>query len=113
MEMQVSETSDGLKQVALIGRLDTAGAGRIEASFIAAVVPPGQPVIVDLSQVDYIASMGVRMLLSAARGLKQKNAKLALFAPQAMVQEVFESISFSQIVPVCGDATAAIAAVRA
>lgn len=113
MNIEINEMEGGVTQVVLIGRLDTAGVGRIETRFLAAVVPPAKPVIVDLSRVEYIASMGLRMLLSAARSLARKDAKLALYAPQNLVRDVLESVSLTAIVPVCSDAQGALAAVRA
>jgi anti-sigma B factor antagonist len=112
MEMQINEVGGNVTQIVLIGRLDTPGVGRIETRFLAAVVPPGKPVVVDLSKVDFIASLGVRMLLSAARSLKQKEVKLALYAPQHLVSSVFDGVSLSHVVPICPDADDALAAVR-
>src|SRR5262245_46306772 len=113
MDMQVKDVEGNLTQVVLTGRLDTSGVGGIETRFLAAVVPPGKPVIVDLSRVEFVASLGVRMLLSAARSLGSKGAKLALYAPQELVNEVLEAVAVKEIVPVCADANSAIAAVRA
>ena len=112
MDMQVKEVDGNLTQVVLAGRLDTLGVGGIETRFLEAVVPPGKPVIVDLSQVEFLASLGVHMLLSAARSLGRKGAKLALYAPQERVSEVLEAVAVSEIIPVCPDANSAIATVR-
>lgn len=113
MEMELKDLGDNVTNVMLAGRLDTPGVGRIETRFCAALVPPGKHAIVDLSRVDFMSSMGIRMVISVARSLKQKQARLVLYAPQQMVYDVLESVSLRQIVPVCVDAAAAIAAVRA
>ena len=39
----------------------------IENCFVAATVPGGQSAIVDLSRVEFVASMGIRMFVSVAR----------------------------------------------
>ena len=65
MELQVSELGE-VKKVALSGRLDTAGAGLIEASFAAQIVAPGKPTVVDLSEVAFLASLGIRMIIGTA-----------------------------------------------
>ncbi len=41
----------------------------IKTRFIAAVVPVGNNAVVDLSRVEFVASMGIRMLVSTARSL--------------------------------------------
>jgi anti-anti-sigma factor len=111
--MQISDLGDNNYKVTLHGRLDTPGVDRIETRFVASLVPKGHSAIVDLSGVDFVASMGIRMLLSAARSLHQKKARLVLMAPQPAVREVFETVSLGDIVPICDDEPAAMAALAA
>ncbi len=108
MEMQIKEIDDKQIKIILKGRLDTAGTDRIETRFIAAVVPRARNTIVDLSQTDFVASMGIRMFISAARALNQKNARLVLFAPQELVREVFEIASLGDIISICDDEASAL-----
>lgn len=98
--MEISSLAPNQARVALKGRLDTAGVDRIEIKFSAALVPRGLSAIVDLSEVDFVASMGLRMLISVARALSRKDARLVLFAPQEGVKEVFESVSLGDIIPI-------------
>ena len=106
--MEITEIAENQIKITLKGRLDTAGVDRIEKRFIAAVVPRGRNAIVDLSQTDFVASMGIRMFISAARALNAKNAQLVLFAPQAIVREVFELASLGDIISVCDDEASAL-----
>jgi anti-sigma B factor antagonist len=113
MEMEVSELAASHMKLALKGRLDTAGVDSIEARLTATIVPRGQHVLLDLSQVDFVASMGVRMLISIARALGRKSVRLVLFAAQEGVAEVFESVSLGDIIAIRaseGDALAALEA---
>lgn len=113
MDMEISEVSNTLKKVVLIGRLDTPGVLGIEPRFVTGLVPGGKNAIVDLSRVDFISSMGIRMFISVARNMKDHQAKLALYAPQARVDEVLDAAAFRQLVPVCKDAAEATAVVHA
>ena len=106
--MEITEIAENQIKITLKGRLDTAGVDRIEKRFIAAVVPRGRNAIVDLSQIDFVASMGIRMFISAARALNAKNAQLVLFAPQAIVREVFELASLGDIISICDDEASAL-----
>ena len=113
MDMDISELAATHLKLGLKGRLDTAGVDRIETRLTAATVPRGLNVIVDLSQVDFIGSMGVRMLISVARALSRKNVRLVLFAAQEGVSEVFDSVSLGDIIAIRaseGDAIAALGA---
>lgn len=109
--MEVVNLGERLVKVTLTGRLDTHGVERLETRFIAALVPPANNAIVDLSGVDFVASMGIRMLIAVARSLKQRQARLALFGTTAQVKDVFEAVSLQKIMPVCTTEADALASV--
>lgn len=98
MEMTVSELGDATL-VALKGRLDTAGVSAIEVRFAAAIVPKARNAVVDLDGVEFLASLGIRMLISTARALAGKGAKMALAGGSEAVVEVIETTSLMEIIP--------------
>ena len=110
MEVQFSDVS-GVTKATLEGRLDTANVNIVETRFIAGIVPKQRPAIVDLSRVPFIASLGIRMLLSTARALSSNGAKLAMFGATPGVMEVFEATALSEIIPVTTTEAEAIALV--
>ena len=112
MEMIASDVGGSHLKVSLTGRLDTAGVDKIETALVARVVPRGQHAIIDLSKVDFIGSMGVRMLISTARALERKKARFVLFAPQDGVREVFESVSLGDIMTNCANEAEAVEALQ-
>jgi anti-anti-sigma factor len=99
MEMAASEVPGSVTCIRLNGRMDAAGAGRIGVPFTASVVAAGRGAAIDLSGVTFIASMGIGLLISAARGLRSKGSKMVLFGAQPMVQEVLEQAAIDQIIP--------------
>ena len=99
--MSVTPLADRLVKVTLQGRLDSAGVDRVEVRFLAHLIPDGNSAVVDLSEVDFVASMGIRMLVSAARGLYPRQAKLALYGAQPSVLQVLEAVSLRQVMSVC------------
>jgi anti-sigma B factor antagonist len=109
MELLVTDLNDRVAKVRLTGRLDSPGVDKIEAKFLAVTQAPGKDALVDLSGVTFISSMGIRMLISAARALSRRQAKLVLFAPQAMVGEVLNHAALSDVIPIASDERAAIA----
>jgi anti-sigma B factor antagonist len=100
MEIVVVESMGNVTCVRLQGRLDAAGADAIGTRFTAAVVSSGRNAIVDLSGVTFVASLGLRLLIAAARSLQLKGASLALFGAPALVQEVFDQSALNQIIPI-------------
>jgi anti-sigma B factor antagonist len=109
VEMHIDELGGNQVKVTLKGRLDSTGVDRIETRFLAALIPAGRNAIVDLSQTDFVASMGVRMFIAAARALHGRNARVVLYAPQQLVREVFDSASLANIVTICTTEAEALA----
>lgn len=100
MEMSVTELAGPVTCVRLDGRLDAPGADRIGVRFTASIVAQRRNAIVDLSRVEFVASMGIRLLISTARALDQKGHKMVLFGATELVQEVFDDAALEQIIPI-------------
>jgi anti-anti-sigma factor len=85
-----SELVDGAVRVSLEGELDLASAGQMEESF--ATIDEQRParVVVDLSELAFIDSSGLRMLLIADARAREHGYELVLLAGQEPVQRVFE-----------------------
>jgi anti-anti-sigma factor len=107
MEIQVTEI-DGIAKVKLKGRLDTPGVDAVESKFTSAVVPGAKNTVVDLSEVVFIASMGLRMFIGIAKQLRKQNARMVLFSPQAQVDDVFNTVLLRNIVPIVADEAEAV-----
>ncbi len=112
MQMHLGDAGDGLLDVSLIGRLDTAGVDCIETQLTAHLVPRGARAIVDLSQVVFLGSVGIRMFITIARALGRKGGKLVLYGAPPLVAQVLEITSLNSIVPVRADSGAAAAVAR-
>lgn len=113
MQLQVDDAGAGILSVSLNGRLDTPGVDQIETQLTAHLVPRGARAIVDLSQVSFIASGGIRMFITIARALGRKGGKVVLYGAQPLVAQVLETTSLNAIIPVRADAASATAVVRA
>ena len=98
--MSVSQLAGPVTCVRLSGRLDAQGADQIGLRFTAESASAGAPAIVDLSQVDFIASLGIRLLISTARALSAKGHRLVLFGAPEMVRNVLDDAAIDQIMAV-------------
>jgi anti-anti-sigma factor len=98
MEFQVTDLGSANK-LALQGRLDATGVAQIESKFTASVVPAAKHAIVDLSGVDFVSSMGIRLLIMTARSLRAKQARLVVYGAQPLVKESLESVAIGSLVP--------------
>lgn len=112
MELKIIEESEGLTHVALIGPLDIAGVQEIEIPFLSHTAKRNKPTIVDLSQVTYITSMGIRMLISTAKALSRVQAKMVLLKPQSFVEDTLKAAGLEHAFMVLHDGEEALKRVR-
>lgn len=100
MEIHREEINPEISKITLSGRLDMQGAQEIDLEFTALTVTQGGKVIVDISNVSFLASLGLRCLLSAAKALSKKGGKLVLTSPQPNVAEVLKVSGIYQIIKI-------------
>jgi anti-sigma B factor antagonist len=110
MDMTLTEVREGVTKIALQGRLDTIGAGEIDLRFSAAT-GARRAVVVDMSGVEIMTSLGVRMLLMGAKTVRNKGGKLVLLSPSPTISAVLTMAGTEQLIPVFDDEAAAVAAV--
>ena len=100
MEIQYSELDNGIIQIKLGGRLDIIGTGKIETKFTGYCTGEKVRVIVDLSKVDFLASIGIRLLTLTAKSLASRGGKMVILNPISEVQDVLEITGIPAIIPI-------------
>jgi anti-anti-sigma factor len=88
MELKVESLEGNVRCVKLTGRLDLKGAQEIETHFTSQVGGSKQSVVVDMSGVEFIASIGIRLLMSNIKALRVANAKIVFLQPRKLVEEI-------------------------
>jgi anti-sigma B factor antagonist len=113
MEIAVTRLEDTITCVRLSGRLDAPGADKIGVRFTAAVAAAGRGAAIDLAGVSFMASLGIRLLISSARALNLRGGKLVMFGAQDLVRNVLEQAAIDQIIPIVPTEQAALEYLRA
>ena len=113
MELIFSDLDDGVRKIDLTGRLDIEGAEAIDLRFTALTSTAQTFVIVDLTGVDFLASIGIATLVRNAKAARLRKGNLVLLNPRPNVAQVLASTHIDQILPVCVTLEEARAAVRA
>lgn len=94
------------------GRLDHSVAGTFEQALLPlAGEPQTSGLVIDFTGVDYISSVGLRVLMLAAKGTRARKARIAAVALQPIVAEVFAISRFDsvfEVFPAVRDALAAM-----
>ncbi len=108
--MQISELEAGqVKVVALDGRFDAQSAGQVEEALKGAMAAGANKLLVDMGQVEYVSSAGLRVLLATSKRLAGQGGKLALCGLKPYVWEVFEVAGFTTIFQIHPDREAGLA----
>lgn len=81
-------------------KLDTGTASLAEQTFSSLMNQGAQRIVVDFSDVPYISSAGLRVLLATAKQLRARGGELRVCALNEAVQEVFEISGFNTLLPV-------------
>lgn len=98
--MEITQTQIGSAAVFVLkGRLDSKTSQAFEQQLLAAIKDGAQKVLLDFSQLDYISSAGLRVLLLATRALQEKRGAMALCALKPALKNVFDIAGFSQFFP--------------
>jgi anti-sigma B factor antagonist/stage II sporulation protein AA (anti-sigma F factor antagonist) len=98
--------------VAPAGRIDHRSAAELEAALtplLADAVARQRPLVLDFSAVEYISSVGLRVLMIAARQMRAAQARLGVAALQSVVAEIFTISRFDKVLAVSPTLEAALA----
>jgi anti-anti-sigma factor len=99
MELTQIEETDKLVRLGLQGRMDTAGVNAIETTFAAQAVTPRKHLVLDFSGVDFMSSMGIRLLVSTAKALGRYQKKVMIYRPQETVLEIMNTAGLTDDIP--------------
>lgn len=103
----------GAQVVCLDGQFDAVAAPDAEQSLLRWAESADAPVVLDMTRLEYIGSLGLQALLRFSRALQQREAALCLCGLNPFVQQVFEISQFVrlfEIRPTRAEALAALAA---
>ena len=103
MELTVERLDSGIKKVTLRGRMDIDGTNRIALPFSTQTSVEKANVVVDLSQVEFMASVGIGILVQSYKALKLRGGNMVLLNPQNVVELILEKTSIHTFIPIYHD----------
>ena len=86
--------------MAVAGRLDAAAAAALAEALEDAIAGTGRAAILDLEAVDLIGSAGLSVVLTTAKRLWERNARLVLCAPPEPVRQVLRITGFERFLTI-------------
>lgn len=96
-----------------VGRIDHAAAPALEANLMPLIDRDGGrlSVVLDFGGVDYISSVGLRVLMVAARHARARALRIGVSALQPLVSEIFAISRFDAVLDIYPTVRAALASV--
>jgi anti-sigma B factor antagonist len=113
MDLTHTDLAVGVRKIDLTGRLDIEGADAIDLRFTALTCAHQTFVIVDLTGVEFLASVGITTLVRNAKAARLRKGNMVLLNPRPNVAEVLASTRIDRFLPVCRTMEEAHAAVLA
>ena len=102
--LAVERTSrDGVELVLVEGEVDIASASRLISVLNSSVADAIRSVIVDLTQVGFMDSTGLALLINANRRLTLRRKGFAVVCPPGPLRRVFEITDMIETLHVCPD----------
>ncbi len=95
--MKITSTKeDSTLKIAVSGRLDTSTAPELESE-LKKTMNGITDLVLDVSELDYISSAGLRVLLSAQKTMNAQSGTMRVLGANEMVKEIFDVTGFSDI----------------
>jgi anti-anti-sigma factor len=103
--MSISYSDQGeVRTIVVSGRLDVDGTDSVASKLVELTGEPKKGVIVDLSSLKFLASIGIRALVSAAKAVKARGGKLVLVVDSgSSVMMSIKATGVDQLVPIFDD----------
>jgi anti-sigma B factor antagonist len=99
-----------------VGRIDNSTTDGLRAdlnSHVATCGKSGDRLVLDFSKVDYISSVGLRVLMLAAKKAREQEGMIVVAALQPVVREIFEISRFNLVFQCFGSVREALGKVSA
>jgi anti-anti-sigma factor len=95
-----TDVGDNLRKIVILGRLDTLGAESVAGELERLAAAPKKGVVVDLSSLKFLASLGIRALLISAKAVEERGGKMVLVVgTNSQVAMSLEATGVSELLP--------------
>ena len=92
LNIRTEDTRSFTKTIYLKGSLDTETVSTFDQELDAVLGSPLKVLVLDLSELDYLSSAGIRSLFRAQKSMKARAGEALIVNPQPSVQKVFDIV---------------------
>ena len=99
--MELTHEKEGQNLIITIkGRLDAEAANVADNAIKKSIEEDCTRVLINLNDLEYLSSGGLRVILGVAKVIKRKEGKLVLCSLHEFVKEIFEVSGFDSLIPI-------------
>ena len=104
MAITHEDSGGSFRRITLSGRLDGPGTAEIAAKLTALSASAKQRVVLDLTGVSFLASIGIRAVLASAKAAQQNGGRMVLFVGgNPAVTKTLEATGIDALIPMFAD----------
>jgi anti-anti-sigma factor len=101
MAITFEDVATDLRRIVISGRLDMPGTDSVAAQLAQLTAAPKKAVVVELSRLNFLASIGIRALISSAKEVQKRGGKMALVVSKgSSVMMSLEATGVDELIPV-------------
>jgi anti-anti-sigma factor len=105
MAIRYEDVNEDIRRIFLSGRLDTAGSEQIATELATLAGSAKRRVVVHLSDVTFLSSMGIRALIASAKAQQARGGRMVLHAAgNEVVVRTLEATGIGELIPTFEDA---------
>ena len=106
MPISYDDIGENLRRIMISGRLDMPGTDSVASQLAELTAAPKKGVVVDLSGVSFLASIGIRALIISAKAVQERGGKMVLVVSGgSSVMMSIEATGIDQLIPVFKNAS--------
>jgi anti-anti-sigma factor len=103
---------DNTQVITLRGRLDSSTSAEFESQALGSLTADQPRLVISFSELNYISSAGLRVILILAKKIRQTHGRLALCEMSPAIREVFDISGFLSILTVRNTQAEALAEIN-
>jgi anti-anti-sigma factor len=101
MSISFNDVGSNLRRIMIDGRLDMAGTDSISAKLVELTAVAGKRIVVDLTGLRFLASIGISALITSAKAVQKHGGKLVLVVtPGSPVAMSLDATGVDELIPV-------------
>lgn len=108
MSISYDDVGEDLRRITISGRLDMPGTDSVASQLVELTAAPKKAVVVDLSALQFLASIGIGALIASAKAVKGRGGRMVLVVDRgSTVMMSLEATGVDQLIPVFDSAAEA------